>query len=192
MQSDDEFFGRLRGDVDAKLHNKQRRDASVEAQAVKHILDYGKVPMTRQKIAADTKHLYGESEITFRWLSEKFPRFPVRLLAAKIDWMQNTTMSSLFGQPFMRTKFMTEYRKQLSEWGLDPSQHVVGLVFNCPRAVGATFMVVHNRSVDLLSDLPNGATRIVHAQGSPRQIYVVEGLKDFVTGLGIEWTNDGA
>lgn len=182
------LFGKGSRDFLDPARLQARRDAGVETQAVKKLMEFCGVPVVRAK--GDAKDAFGAPDLTFAWLHHRFPAFPVQMMAAKLPYMHEVPMSALFGKNFLKLPFMIEYRKQLAALGVDPVETNAGMVFNCPRAVGASFMVVHNRpQLGLADRLRDRTTRVLHACGSPSVTYVVEGLRDFAEAIGKEWSD---
>jgi hypothetical protein len=132
----------------------------------------------------------GYEQPTMAWL-RRCTRFPVYMGAAKLRWMQDVSVGSLFGPGFVQQPFFRAYTQFIDDAELDDRAQRCGLVFNWPGiAKGGSAMTLHNVPLDAVAApelrLERG-TRIVRPYGNPPVIYVIEALSDFLAMLGTGW-----
>jgi hypothetical protein len=176
-----------------QLSTEQRRLA-LEERVIKRIWDqHGCRPANLGAQVRDCKQQTGKDTLNFEWFHNTYPRFPVMLGAAKIDWTQNIQVGDLFGA-FTKLSFFKEYEKFVDEIDLNPAVDQAALIFpwaHIPK--GGSAMVLHNSPVDTVWDCHHEkagrGTRIMRPLGNPVVIYVVESLNDFLMNVGTEWVS---
>lgn len=146
-------------DQDAWLENKH---ASYEARMVKRVLTHFKLQEKEANLLRRCEELTGVRDLSFDWLLQEHPSFPVRLGARSLPYIYEINIEQLYKR-FTKTKIYTAYLDLLETAPTDEVQ-ANGLVFHWP-AIGD--MVLHNHP-----RIESGGLRMSFTVGRSRQLFL--------------------
>jgi hypothetical protein len=187
----DDFFARLR--QQQRAVDEARRQGAYEEAVIKRLLAHGGIRVNFKQAVEDVRATFKSDFLTFLWFNDAYPRFPVRLGAAKLRGTSGTRIgwTELFGSGFRRLPWMREYQAMCEQYDYDPAREHVGLVFNAPHADKAATMVMHNMANQLggmgEDARHDGETRIMRTFRRPAMTYVIESFTGFLTTVGKDW-----
>lgn len=127
----------------------------------------------------------GQGLLTFAWFQATYPAFPLRLGAARIGWVHDTTIWQLL-DGFAKTPLFKAFQKFLVSEQLDDRETSVAFIFRAKRRL----LVLHNWQRDgEISAQHNQGTRIVHHLGNVA--YTLERFPRLLEVVGGQWFTDG-
>jgi hypothetical protein len=160
----------------ADIRESQRQD--FEQQVVYRVLRRAGLIGRLRALKDELESRSGSRRLTLKWLSERYPGFPLRLGAVLLPDGAEVRCGDVFMR-FTNTAFFQSYKRWLEEQGLDDRRDHVGVVFN---VIGTTF-VLNN----LPGDQPKGSSRLVRVVGKPPVTLYLEALEGMLCRIGPGW-----
>jgi hypothetical protein len=189
----DAFFVGIRSRLTQQaIVNKQAR---FEESVIKRLLRYAAMTINFRAAREDCRAMFRHDSLSFMWFHATYPRFPMRLGTAKLRDTSGEKIgwTDLFGVGFRKLPWVNEYTQMAAQYGCDPTEQRIGLVFNVPRADGAGLVVFHNQPEQLGLPDPEltveGNTRILRKFKQPAITYVLESFSGFLETVGKDWVD---
>jgi hypothetical protein len=185
----DMFFEQMQGPAAETLRQAKEdaRNETYEARQVANFLRKAGSKLSMAQMVASAQAATGEPQVTFAWLQQLYPQFPVRLFAQKIRYVHEIAIVDLF-RKFTKLSCMRVLQEMVAANNLDLKTRNVGLIFQLP---GLGAVVLHNlrRNAQIGDDdsFQDGGTLIVRTVGAPPITYVIEQLSTFIPALGNAW-----
>lgn len=185
----DMFFEQMTGPDAATLRQAKEdaRNENYEARQVANILRKAGCKLSAAQMVKAAEAATGEPQVTFAWLQQLYPQFPVRLFAQKIKYVHEITIVDLY-KKFTKLSCMNVLQEMVTANAIDIKTRNVGLIFELP---GLGAVVLHNlrRNAQIGDDdsFQDGGTLIVRTVGAPPITYVIEQLSTFIPALGNAW-----
>lgn len=186
-----DMWSGLRGGYDPAI-----KQQTFQETVVKRLLRAAGVTVAVAKEKAIAMENTGSTSIGFDWFAEKYPAFPMLLLAQKIPYTHQTMIADLYGKNrFKSLPWWKEYEKQVEHNGYDLRTVSVAMMFNLPGAKDASIMVLHNQpaqlGVRIAPELRYDSVwpRTTFPIGKTGVVAVLEALGGFMDTVGTEWAH---
>jgi hypothetical protein len=191
MKTMSDIFDLMR--EEAAKNNDVTKQLSFEERVVKRLLAYAQIPLLIGKAKAEAKQKYGHTNLGFEWFREEYPRFPLTLMAQKLNFTHKTTLADIYGKGrFKKLGWWQEYIDQSAIHGVELSTERSALVFNLPHAQDAFLMVLHNQpsQVTIFTEAEQREEpwpRTTFPIGKTGIVAVLESFPSFLQTVGTEW-----
>jgi hypothetical protein len=128
MNNADELWERMQsGGERQRAEQLARRDANYEQTVVLQLLRAAGSTSTAKQHKQDRLSAENSDRLDLAWFREQFPRFPLRLSAAKIAWAHEA-VADLF-LAFEQSTAYKAFADFVETSDVDPSEDAVGIVF---------------------------------------------------------------
>lgn len=193
----DGFFKQVEFNRDPSAAERQRvTEESLAESAIKAMLTTAgyKPNLGWAGLAAQCQRETGSHKLTFAWFHETFPRFPVRMDAARVKFVYSTNLRDLF-DGFRKMPVFKAYTSAFDHADLPDMTSYFALVFRDVRRM----MVLHNypRRDDIVpTDDISSIDESHEDQGTlvshryKTVVYTLETLDRFASSVGNFWAQD--
>lgn len=190
-----EFFDQLRDAGESS--QQEQKQLSFQERIIKQLLRRAGVQLNVKAAKFAAKERYQSDDLSFQWFHDEYPTFPVRLMAQKMRYTQETRLGELYGRgQFKRLPWWQEYEKQAAVYGVNLANDRAALLFNLPYAKDAFLMVLHNQPtqagliVDAEYRQDEAWPRTTFPMGKTGIVAVLESFDSFLQTVGNEWIDN--
>ena len=183
--------------AEAEEQGAQQRQLVFQERIVKQLLRNAGVALNVAAAKREAREQYGDDTLSFVWFHDRFPGFPVFLMAQKLPFTHKVTLADLYGRArFQKLSWWREYESQAELNGLDLRRERAALVFNLPHARDAFLMVLHNQPsqeytfTDAECREEDPWPRTVFPMGKSGVTAVLEAFPGFLQTVGTYWAAD--